>query len=734
MSEKYNTIVILHISSYSAKKQLGEQLFDFSKIINRIFSKNALHDPDSSDTHLIFTFSHPVPAICTIIEALRKLKKLKWLSALKKIPLQTIICLEKQGVSDSLPRNPKDTTWEFIEPEDIYINRTMKVHWHQFLEKLKFPEHEIIDELGGIHKILFSKPFDYKQNQLFPCRDIVTSGDMPECYYCGMNTHNPANCPSKLLSMNDNAVQFVGYIPLAQLQKAYEEVFTTPKPTMEALAGGLKIAQIRDNPNYTAFVSYFDIHKVFQLRFLVKLSFDSNKKWPGMKDNSKIEIDQQNLLLGYDCLRVGQQEEALNLLTQEAERIGGKTFWANIGLAYLSLEQERSNEMWHYLEKAKSVARSDKENVYISILLSRYFELNNDYLKADEEVSKVFGIAPECLIARYRRVIINTRESFTKSQLEELKYLVQFHREYFIYSLLDPALLDFQGLIEDILDIRIQVVSQYALESFSRANVEVNDMKNWFNKDSNELKTSMETLQKIEAQKEKESFFDLLDVFEKSDQLILACDRQKKTKQKELEEKQKAAMENYSTHSLFWSRYNYKSFYVSFSQKLEVLNLKLSDCKILVERSTGQTCRQADKMFKEIEKTIAELETLVPKMNGLKLFFDSAITFCKKLAITETALTALLIALSIMGSFMNNFDGTTGESLADKLFDTKNIFILTLIIAPIIASIMTITSFEQKKSQDKNITPKKTAAKTKPKKIKNKVKKNNAVKGKKSKT
>jgi len=133
---------------------------------------------------------------------------------------------------------------------------------------------------------------------------------MPPCFYCGMQNHRPGQCPSKLLSMEHNGLDSVGYLSFEQIRKAYEKAFSNPAAMVAVVAAGVDPQQIRKNPGLMAFVGFFDINRVYQIRFLWNLAFSRYSKWQSAFKAQPVQADNKNLQLGLDCLRVGKYGQA----------------------------------------------------------------------------------------------------------------------------------------------------------------------------------------------------------------------------------------------------------------------------------------------------------------------------------------------------------------------------------------------------------------------------------------
>ncbi|MBU0908560.1 MAG: hypothetical protein KJ717_03265, partial [Proteobacteria bacterium] len=354
--KKNNTILLaIRTLSYQGGKILGSRWLPLIDAVRQILAKSGFEQPESSDELLLFTFPNPFLALISLLEGLESVKvEHGWQESQGALPVQTVIhLLEKE---DALPQIQQTSAseWDMLQQETIYLTRSLMRNWKELTAGRELPEHRFEDEGSGFFQMVISGTATLRKVELISYRSLPVHGKLKECFYCGMTSHTPANCPSKFINMKIRGMEHIGYLPFEELNSLYKKIFPDYSACSNKCAAGIKPAQLRQDKELLIFVAYLDLNRMYQLRFLANTAFCLNTKWEGQDSTDKINIDSRNLHLGLDCLRVGQFAQAEELLTRESKKREGKQFYATVGLAFWALELGRAKDMGHYLERAKN--------------------------------------------------------------------------------------------------------------------------------------------------------------------------------------------------------------------------------------------------------------------------------------------------------------------------------------------------------------------------------------------
>lgn len=677
-----------------------DQWAAFLVSIRASLQNSGFENPESSTELLVFSFNHPFAALTAVNNFLTSTKESYSATAADgAVPISIILHLIQK---DDLPapyQNADANLWETLEPEKIYINRQLKTNWELLMAKKGLPPNTFKNHGEGLFLLQFSGKLDIQAETLLSFRGLpVSGGGLKDCFYCGMKTHAPNACPSKLLSMSLDGLGEIGYLPFDQLNMLYKEVFQQQEALTNMLAAGITPAQLKKNKNLSIYISYFDINRIFQLRFLWNMTFNLYTKWETVFKSDKLQIDNHNLQLGFDCIRVRQYGQAEELLLKENHHKGNKRFYATIGLAFIALERGRLADMGSFLDLATNMATQEKERIYVALLHSRYFELTNETWKARDILKNILSIKPDCQETRYRKIQLEVKGNFTEDAFLQLRSLMAGQRQFFMLVLMDPTLITIQAKVENILSTQYFTLLNSSKNNLLQARGEIEDLKLWFEKSDSQMSVNITTLDNLLKRFERKSYYDVLDVEYQAKGLIASGKTLRESKLNELYEKVAVTSTQWMGYYNFWKNYKYKSLFKKFEQQLLPLKKKLNKAHELAKKSNGSTYRAAVTGLNETRLALKGLESSLNKMHFVTFLVTGAILFGKKIIITEFAVAVLGVLLSIGLGFVPN--GTPISEFAalftDPRFQKKAMLFAGIILSPIVALSWTMLSVSKK--------------------------------------
>jgi len=644
---------------------------------------------DSSETLLLFTFSHPFAAITVLSHFIDKTRaRLDEQNKKQLLPLQIIVHLSPVDEITTPYRNHEAEVWEFLSPESIHITRTLKSSWDLLMAQKPLPHCTLSPEDNGLFKLQMQEAV--KADPLITCRGLPTQGPERPCFYCGMQSHQPGQCPSKFLTMDHNGLAAVGYLSFEQLNLLYKKVFANQEAMTELLAGGITPSQIRRTPELMVFVSFFDINWVYQPRFLHNVTYSRHSKWQAVFKSELLPPDNKNLQLGLDCLRVGKYSQAEAFLKQEFQSVSTRRFSAAIGLAFVALEQHGLADIRTPLELARSMAAQPKEQIYITLLLSRFYDLIGETSKAREIIKNLLVAEFDCPDARYRKMQLEAKSNSSEEACQLLHTLMIDQRTFYMAALMDPVLLPIQAKVEDLLSTQYGVKASNAKESLIEATNAMSDLTLWFDSHDPQMEANMTILANLHKRSERKSYFDMLDVEHKAKVQLAAICQLREDKLNALYEQIKTAEVGWGGIYRFWAGYRYQFFFKEFERRLRPLEKALQEVGLLAKKNDGETYQKSVQIMRGIEQTLAELKHMQVKMNLVTMFCDSTISFTKKLALTEIA-GAILANGLIFGLGQLPEGNGLAVLVNDPLFQRKAFIMTTFILAPLLALSWTIT-------------------------------------------
>ncbi len=695
MVEDDTILIAVHSLTYQGKQALGDEWLSFFYALRSCLGQYGVEDEGGdADDLLLFNFKHPFSALKAFYECLAKAKhEFGWQRDAGPVPIQVILHLEKEGDLPPALRDTSSSLWDLLQQETVYISRSLKMQWETLMADKKLPPHRFESDETGLFQVMFPKNSFGRIEKLFPSRNLPRQGTHKECFYCGMTSHKPANCPSKLLSVETKALAEAGYLPIAQLNALFKEAFAHQEKLVNALSTGVTGSQLRKDLTLLAYIAYFDICRVYQLRFLRNIAFSVFPHWDDIRTEANMAVDSQNLHLGLDCLRVGQYAQAEELFVDESRRPKGKSFHATVARAFLALEMERESDMGHYLESAGSIANSESERIYIALLLSRFYDLKENAWKAEHALDNVFSFNRDCTEARYRHVQLFVKSGFWEKAMQQLRALVVKEREMYMFALLDPALLSVQGPVDEMLAVQLGAQKSDAEENLHKAKVQVDELHAWFEAEDEQLHTYINDFNALVKKFERGSYFDTLDVAERSKGLVLGCYRVQETKLSELGVRIEGEISVWEKYNTYWRTYPYQPLFKDFSATLQGVKKKLAEVRALAEKNQGgQIYRKALAMVDALSGELAALKPVLFRMNWVRIVLDGLRIFARKLVITEAVLLFLLLILFPVLSIFLADSGASGfaELLRDPLLKKQVLFVVTVLVAPFAALAQTL--------------------------------------------
>lgn len=697
MQPAERSLAVIHILSYQGEK-LSKSWADLVEHFRILLRQSAVEQKGSSPVLLIFSYPHPHIAISNITECLEKIKTdFSWKETGSPLPMQFIFHLmDKEDTTTNIFDINSDI-WNLLKPEGFYVTRNLKYHWEEMMAGRKLPPHSFVTEDGGLSMLHLSEGTSIRSAKLFPFRDMALRGKHPFCFYCGMTKHLAKDCPSKFLPPVTNALQHAGYLVFSEFSAAYRKALLNSSKLHEIYGKGVNPTSIRSNRELLAYTAYFDAFRIYQPRFLFKMAFGFHLRWMIHDNNEKMKVDNRNLNVGLDCMRVGKYSHAEELLGKEASRLGGKQFYFTVALALLAIEKGRQQDTTTYLDRARALASSEKEQIYSALLQARFFMLQGDYYKAKEVASGAVKLKYDCYEARYLLREIEAQQQFNEKTLQQLQSLIEEDRDLFMTALVDPHLMPVHGFVEELQSAQVLKIREQAASSFKEARLTYNTLAAWLQAEDDRLRQKGEEVDILEKKLNRGSYFDLLDVVARSHSLVLACRRLMTQVTHDLEESIEKERKRLGQLHSFWRSYFYKAFFGAFNETLGNTAALLTGAEEQLALKDSVSFKEAVRMHGEAKDAVDQLKNRLERMLWIQSLLDGIKSFGKKLLLSEVVMLALALALLYGGqSFFSDGSGSIVKLLKAPQAFSRVFYLTALLLAPTIAMLLTIWSLRDK--------------------------------------
>lgn len=685
------TIKLLH---YQGQQLLGQAWAPFCEQLREALAQSGFAAADSADALLLFSFSHPYAALIAIRNHLAGSRRLlHGQLGDKPLPVQIIIHLFLADASNNTPyRNPEAGVWELLPQEVIHINKPLKEAWNELMAQRTLPACIFAKEGRELFALHMEQGEELVREPILPGRAVPVQGKGEACFYCGMRNHRPGQCPSKLLSMEHNGLEAAGYLSFTQLRASHAKVFANSAAVVKAVAAGVAPPQIRKNPGLMVFIGFFDINRVYQIRFLWNLTFSRFSKWQSAFMPQAVQVDNKNLQLGIDCLRVGKYGQAEEFLGQEYHAKSARRFSAAIGLAFIALEKQGLASMRSYLEVAKSLATQPKDRIYIDLLLTRFYDMIGETWKGRDLIKSIATFKDECPEAAYRKLQLEAKGSFSAEASQLLRTLLTDQRTFFVAALLDPALSPIEVKVEDLLSSQFEATFNRAQDVLSQVSREISGLELWFPTKEEELESSRATLDTLHTRLERKSYFDALDVENKAKILLESSRQLRERKLNDLYDHITKVKVSLADCLRFWEEYRYQVLFKKFGLLLQPLHQQMREAQDLARESDGAAYVRAVELLAQAEQALVVLNEVRERMQWVAVACDCALSFARKLGLLELGGGA--VAAGLVGMASNLADGQAVGGflglIADPLFQRKALVLAGVVVAPLIALVWAI--------------------------------------------
>lgn len=676
----------------------GRQIFSsrwlpFLESLRELLAKTADELEQSSETLFLFKSGHPVNVVNVLLKGFAELKvQYKWQASNGALPVKLLFDLEQSGSIDKI-YNSALPCWDLFQQESIYLTTRLYKKWNDLSGNSNIQNYSLKDVGDGFFRLVLPNHSSADENILFPYRDLPMRGDKTECFYCAMTHHTPADCPSKYISIRNRGLDRVGFIPLPRLNKIYWKVFADLEVMSTRLAEGIRPAELNKNDELLVFVAYLDLYRLYQPRFVEFIVFTLFSKWDTL-EKAEIHVDSRNLHMALDCLRVGKYAEAEELFENERTRKNGKPFGAAIGMAFLSLERNRLIEMDHYLKKAASFAVLEKERFYCQMLLSRLHEIRGDYWAAKEAVAKAEKILPFREELRVRKLQLEARTGFNEKNMKKLRELMVDWKEMFMAILMDPHFIPVQGAVEVYAAEILNNIGIEAKNNLLALKAEFDWLRVWFSPEDQEIKEKNEILLSLKNSFKQRSYYDLLEVADRSSSLVLAWKNIHLDELKKLKLNLKSMDQSWEEYSFLWKSYKYKSFFKDFSPRLLDCKKTLIEINRLIKEKKAESISRGLALVNEAQLEMEYLRKNYNKMILLQTITDSCKIFGIYLVLSEISLGLFAVTLFFLITYLAG-SGDLGWISDLGVFRNSSSqyragMMIIFIIAPVMAALLTI--------------------------------------------
>ena len=263
----------------------------------------------------------------------------------------------------------------------------------------------------------------------------MVTGAAEECFYCGLKSHEAAQCPSKVLEDPSQDVwERLAMLPMDRLRKVAQDLGRGDGGEMLSLDALLG----RDDTRGLLGMALMDVCRPFQLRMLGLVWRSRSKEWAGAFDQLAPE-EGEFIWTAMRKVQAGDLDLAAEELKQAARRYP-RSYQPRSLSGFVSMEQGDWPQALYYFQESSRLCFSTVQQVFFTILRGRLHEVTGELDKALSMYREAEQLSRGWSETIYRQGVCQVKQGFVTQGLATIRVLVDRDPHFFTRLLFDPQL------------------------------------------------------------------------------------------------------------------------------------------------------------------------------------------------------------------------------------------------------------------------------------------------------
>lgn len=267
---------------------------------------------------------------------------------------------------------------------------------------------------------------------------LAGSNENAECFYCGIGSHSPSECPTRAYfpSRPETWLE-IGLMDLDAINEAFREI-----ENMLAKKGmrGYEAILEKGGGAATLLQAIFDLNAASQLRNVPRHWLFKFRE-PGEDDEAPVKDDSPCWDLLDKLERVAPSDlAALDKEIQEAIARLPRDPRLRMIRGFLQIERGDANMAAQMFKDAATITPHAGLQSWNEYLQGRVMESQGHYDQASRFYAQVMRSMPHWKEAAYRGIVCRVKMGFAEQVLPQIISLIKSEPEYFNHFLIDPAL------------------------------------------------------------------------------------------------------------------------------------------------------------------------------------------------------------------------------------------------------------------------------------------------------
>lgn len=266
----------------------------------------------------------------------------------------------------------------------------------------------------------------------------LISGEESPCFYCGLRSHLPVKCPTRLLAPGNVQVTDMSRFARLDLDALPGILGGLEKQIAPDVLRGLTALQGEKSDAGLVVRSMFEVNMACQLRMMASVWRAKGKEWPRGLEEQRPQSDAQ-LWEALEALRTGGRERAMEKIDQVVLN-SPKNYQPRVLLGFMAMERDEFKRAMGFWEEAESLVYTSLQRSYVQLLQGRLREVLGDFQEAIRLYGRALGESPRFGQARYRQAVCLIKSGYVHEAQALIRELIRDNPDFFSAVLLDPEL------------------------------------------------------------------------------------------------------------------------------------------------------------------------------------------------------------------------------------------------------------------------------------------------------
>lgn len=266
----------------------------------------------------------------------------------------------------------------------------------------------------------------------------LISGSESPCYYCGLRTHLPGKCPTRVLAPGNVQVTEMSRFARLDMDALTGVLAGLEKQLAPDVLRGLTALVGEKSDAGLVVRSMFEVNMACQLRMMALVWRAKGKEWPRGLEEQRPQGDAQ-LWEALEALRTGGRERAMEKIDQVVFS-SPKNYQPRVLLGFMAMEREEFKRAMGFWEEAEGLVYTSLQRSYVQLLQGRLREVLGDFSEAIRLYGRSLNESPRFGQARYRQAVCLIKSGYINEAQALIRELIKDNPDYFSAVLLDPEL------------------------------------------------------------------------------------------------------------------------------------------------------------------------------------------------------------------------------------------------------------------------------------------------------